>query len=313
MRTLVMFVTVTTALAFPGSALASRVTTEDGSTVFRSGALASDVSLSPAGSDNVAYTDALQRLNAGPGCIRGNPVLCSTAGVTSQVLRLSPGDDRARASSPGFALSVYGGFGNDDIAAYGDRTEVFAGPDDDTVVASSNGTATVSGGEGDDAIRTESGTDASLRGDLDDDLIVTGLPGRNDVIGGEGDDDIIVTSGSTGTGTITGGLDDDTILIGSTGPVGYLVNAGPDDDTVVGGGGSDDVRAGDGDDLVDVSGDPSSVDKVNCGLGDDTVFADPQDKIAANCEHVESGPMPRPEAIDDALAHLASAFPGLTP
>ena len=45
-----------------------------------------------------------------------------------------------------------------------------------------------------------------------------------------------------------------------------------------------------GNDTIDVRGGES--DSVSCGAGDDTVTADPNDVIDADCEHVERGAAP---------------------
>ena len=51
------------------------------------------------------------------------------------------------------------------------------------------------------------------------------------------------------------------------------------------GGFDDDVIAGeDGDDRIQVVG--LGVDRVDCGEGNDTVYAGPEDIVAANCESV---------------------------
>jgi Ca2+-binding RTX toxin-like protein len=53
-------------------------------------------------------------------------------------------------------------------------------------------------------------------------------------------------------------------------------------------GGQDTVKGGDGGDEINVRDATSgSRDTVECGAGQDTVFADPDDEVAGNCEIVD--------------------------
>jgi hypothetical protein len=322
MRSLPILTAVTAAsLIAPGAALASTVSLEGSTAVFRSGSHASDAVLDTRVFGAVGFTDARQRLVAGAGCVAGTPVICPTAFDSSFIL--GAGSDRIRAwSGSGFTLSVSGAGGDDDIEASGNFTHVDAGSGNDRVVAGSNGTAEVIGGDGDDRIRSRFTHASDFEGDGGNDLIVVDSPERNTISGGGGNDDIFVLgSGSTGGGygTITSGAGDDAIIVRSRGGIGYQIDSGADIDTIYGGNGADDIKAGGGDDLIDVYGDHAATpgssidDVVNCGPGADTVFADPSDVIAANCEWVEYGPIPRPWEADRALEHLATGFPEVTP
>jgi Ca2+-binding RTX toxin-like protein len=320
MRSFIPLATALAALVMPGAALASTVSMEANTAVFRSGAKASDVVLGRLANGDPTFTDALQPLSAGVGCVGGVPVVCPNS--FAQTLRLGAGSDRVKGFS--FSpVSVIAAGGNDDVQMSGNSTDVDAGPGDDHVVAGSNGLADVVAGDGNDAIRSDVGTNADLAGNGGDDLMVAVTPGENHITGGGGNDDVIVMPRNPNTlgggfGTITTAAGDDAILVRSEGVgIGYTIDSGADIDTIYGGKGIDTVIAGGGNDLIDVFGDHNQfgggVDTVNCGPGADTVFADPEDVIAANCEWVEYAPIPQPWAATRALEHLAASFPELTP
>ncbi|HYH60514.1 MAG TPA: hypothetical protein VD766_01490 [Solirubrobacterales bacterium] len=62
------------------------------------------------------------------------------------------------------------------------------------------------------------------------------------------------------------------------------ITGGSDRDILYGEGGKDKLKGGDGRDIFEVEG--GKKDKVKCGAGNDRVFADASDKIAADCEKV---------------------------
>ena len=114
-------------------------------------------------------------------------------------------------------------------------------------------------------------------GDGGNDTIVLG-PGMDRARGGHGDDSIDAgdgwdrVDGGRGADSIDGGPGLDR-LYGSAGP-----------DTIVGGRGPDIIDAGPGDDSVDVV--DGRRDLVRCGRGNDSVSADPQDRVGPSCETV---------------------------
>jgi len=117
-------------------------------------------------------------------------------------------------------------------------------------------------------------------------------------ISSAGGDDIV--TGGNAAETIDGGAGDDRL------------EGGFGNDSIVGGPGRDTVY-GDktggncglfescsmpvGNDTVDVR--DGAVDSVSCGVGEDTVTADPQDVVAADCEKVERGSGPGPDPRPD--------------
>ena len=67
---------------------------------------------------------------------------------------------------------------------------------------------------------------------------------------------------------------------------------------------------GDGDDVIDVTNDPSTSrgpDNVDRGRGRDIVYADAEDTVT-NCERVVTGPMPANPDIADVYARAEDAF-----
>src|SRR5215207_2692381 len=164
MRSLALLAVVSATLVAPAVTFASTVSIEeDGTAVFRSGAHASDATLDTRITGDPAFTDAAQTLTAGAGCMAGNPVVCPDA-WSAQAFKLGGGNDRVRAWTSAWTLSVAAGGGNDDIEASGGSTDVNAGPGNDRVVAGSNGTAQVTGADGDDNIRSDTGLNAKLNG-----------------------------------------------------------------------------------------------------------------------------------------------------
>jgi hemolysin type calcium-binding protein/WD40 repeat protein len=105
-------------------------------------------------------------------------------------------------------------------------------------------------GAGDDRVRSGAGDDR-----------VDTAHGRDEVLAGPGND-VVVTHGN-----------DD------------RVRGGPGIDMIVLGNGEDLAEGGRGSDSIIAAGD-GRIDRVRCGQGRDYVFADPVDRVAANCETV---------------------------
>jgi hypothetical protein len=309
---LALAATLTASIVLPATAVASTVGFEDGTVVFRSGSRTSDMTLSQPDFGTLAFTDARQTLSAGAGCTPGAPVLCANPDLAPQLIRLGGGNDRVRAFSFS-SLTVTASGGNDDIDANGNATDVSAGLGDDKVVVGSNGLAVVAAGDGDDAVRTTTGMSSQLDGQGGKDLLVATRPFVNTVTGGGGNDDIFVMAGD---GSVKGGDGDDALILRGDGFFGsYSVDGGTGNDAILGSTGNDTIHGAGGNDVIDASGDAAdfgSVDSIDCGGGLDTVYADAEDTVAANCERVLSGPAARPAAVTRALTHLAHEFPEVT-
>jgi len=112
-----------------------------------------------------------------------------------------------------------------------------------------------------------------------------------DSIFGYGGDDTI--NGRVGQDELWGGFDSDTVY--GQGSNDTLHGEGGSD-TLVGGGGNDELRGADGvdvltggagdDRLYDRDGNAAERDRFNCGTGNDTIQADPTDRVASSCENV---------------------------
>jgi Ca2+-binding RTX toxin-like protein len=126
-----------------------------------------------------------------------------------------------------------------------------------------SGTNFVSGGAGNDVI-TGTGTDTFDGGDGND--AISSLIGNGDQISGGNGDDGITTNG--GGSFVDGGAGNDAIGVGA--------------------GGGTVVDGGSGDDRISATNAPlpERSQTINCGPGNDTVFADPSDIVNADCEHV---------------------------
>jgi hypothetical protein len=119
------------------------------------------------------------------------------------------------------------------------------------------------------------------------------LDGTNvsDSIFGYGGNDTI--NGRGGQDELWGGFDADTVY--GQGNNDTLHGEGGND-TLAGGPGNDELRGADGvdvlnggaddDRLYDKDGNAAERDRFNCGLGEDTVRADPTDRINSSCENV---------------------------
>jgi Ca2+-binding RTX toxin-like protein len=150
-------------------------------------------------------------------------------------------------------------------------------------------TDSLAGEKGDDEVRSLGGKD-----------YVMGGPG-NDVIYGGADNDGLNGDGSgeNGNDIIYGGPGDDDVNVFIIGDDGNdVIYGGPGDDKLRGFEGEDDIYGGPGDDKLD--GGPSDAvygggevlrgggdgqrDKIYCGEGRDSYFADKEDYVDSSCE-----------------------------
>jgi Ca2+-binding RTX toxin-like protein len=313
MRTSIALATVAASLLIPtGVAAASNASVDPatGASVFRSGQGPSDV-VSRGSSMGTSFTDALQVLHAGTGCVASAPVMCS--GFDADV-RLDGGDDRFRSFS--FSrTTVTGGTGDDTIGAGGGANDVSGGTGDDTIKGNANSTNVLRGNTGDDQLLGH-GITSNVEGNSGDDLLVgADQPGGNHLDGGTGDDQVV---GNPGGGSMDGGGGEDVLAVqlrpGSFADP-WTIAGGPGDDTIVAGGDADTVSGGFGSDTIAVSGD-ATADTVDCGPGRDTVYADPEDVLSPSCETRIAGAMPDSAAVKDALTRadaLAALDLGVPP
>ena len=215
-----------------------------------------------------------------------------SAGQGADVLHGGDGDDVLRdddGPTPASDL-LDGGPGSDLLDAYRDGDPALAPPvdilldgvaDDGPPGSADNIVAVERFDVG--AVRTFAGDDA-------DNTFYAPEKGRAVTLAGPGGNDTLVATDASGD-SVDGGPGDDTL------------SGGFGDDTIVGGPGHDHV-AGDrearcnelhcdfmdgfGNDTIDVR--DGEVDDVQCGPGTDTVRADPVDRVADDCEHVDGIP-----------------------
>lgn len=108
--------------------------------------------------------------------------------------------------------------------------------------------------------------------------------GGNDTVNGRGSGDELW--GGPGSDTVYGQGNNDT-LHGEGGN--DTLQGGPGDDELRGADGVDVLNGGAGDDrLYDRDGNAAESDRFNCGTGNDTVWADPTDRVLSSCENVNN-------------------------
>ncbi len=233
-----------------------------------------------------------------------------------------PGDDRLDGGKGPDAL--LGGDGKDQLDGREGADRLDGGAGDDVLNGDANKSPSpdvIDGGAGYDTIESDWEYD-------DDPVAITLTGGADDGFAGEGDDvrnveKVQTHQPSTLTGsdadeylevvqvtspsTIRGAGGNDT-LRGSDGaetldggPGNDDVDGGMGDDTITGGPGRDSIagdrRGGDcgpvwcklpfGNDTIDAR--DGEVDSVGCGFGEDTVYADANDVVSGDCEHVTRG------------------------
>jgi hypothetical protein len=302
-----LILTVAIACALPGTAVASTVSASPPGgpsplLSFSGGSQASSLTLSQAGSA-IGFTDALQSLTAGPGCTAGTPVLCPQGDLTVQF-------GNANDTFSGFSfrdIDVTAGAGDDTVNASGSWTRVWGGNGGDTITVGSNGLARAWGDAGHDHLLGNN-ISTELYGGDNVDLVVGNTP--DDLLeGGNGDDQLF--SSKSYSGTANGGPGDDVIVTLANQTIAgvFTSNGGTGADVIKGGKFVDHANGEGNSDIIDVTGDPANVDVVTCGAGHDTVYADANDSVAADCEDLEAGSLPYNQLYERAVDHLIETFP----
>ena len=171
--------------------------------------------------------------------------------------------------------AIDAGAGNDRVAAAQGEDCVTGGPGRDSIVGAQHRDALVGGGGND-----------RLFGDTHRDQL-DGRSGGDHLRGGSGDDRMI---GGSGNDYLGGGSNDDT-LIGGSGRDSIRAEAGDDrisggsgDDTIDAGVGRSRINAGPGDDKVKAVN--LKRNRIRCGSGRDSVWANTVDVVARDCEVV---------------------------
>jgi Ca2+-binding RTX toxin-like protein len=292
--------------ALPAAASASTVSSDGGAVTFRSGADASNVTVTDAPYPfQLAFVDTGSVLRAGLGCDAGPPVTCPGSGFD---MYLGRGDDVSFYSGFGTART-HGGDGDDTMVANGQTAKVHGGAGDDAASVNANGSASAYGNDGDDSL-VGRGSATTLAGGDGDDVAAGGGQVDNILSGNGGFDTLVAYVGRHSAGaTVTGGDGYDLLATRSDGTArpgdgSSTLDGGTGDDTILGGPGQDTVTGGGGNDAIDVSGD-GVADTVDCGGGYDIVWSDPEDVVARNCEGRRTGPMPHTGDVDEKLADAA--------
>jgi Ca2+-binding RTX toxin-like protein len=208
--------------------------------------------------------------------------------VEAEIFLLPASPDRVTVGGP--VNLVNGGDGADTIAGGGGADQLFG----------AGGGDALDGDVGPDLLSGGLGTDSASFRPRSQPVTVTVGDGPNDGEAGEGDDVLddveSVLGGSAadnlgggdGAETLDGGAGGDTVngaggddrLVGGEGPDTATGNSG--DDSLDGGEGVDDVSGGSGDDSIEAR--DGTRDTIVCGTGEDSVSADPDDDVAADCE-----------------------------
>lgn len=307
-----MLIAAVAACSLPSTAVASTVTADPPTgpytqLTFNGGNKASSLTMVRTGSTGsaISFADARQTLIAGPGCTAGSPVLCPEGDLTAQF-------GKAADTFDGWSfrdINVTAGAGDDTVDASGSRTQVWGGNGADTITAGSNSVARAWGEAGEDHLLGIYTNRTELFGGDNVDLVVGSS--SNDLLDGGNGDDQLFSSAST-YGTANGGPGDDVIVTLANVPIGsgtFTSNGGPGRDVIKGGRFVDYANGEGGSDIIDVTGDPARVDIVTCGAGYDTVYADPSDSVAADCENLEAGSLPYNQLYERAVNHLVEEFP----
>ncbi|MDP9844911.1 calcium-binding protein [Streptosporangium lutulentum] len=183
---------------------------------------------------------------AGPinGC-NAHPNIVGKVSTNTTVVKirivLGDEDDIVTVTAPGVPTIIFGGDGNDELAAADGKNDLRGGNGDDEL-RGSGGPDRLRGDAGDDQLRGHTGDDVlnggagedELRGDAGADEL-TGGQGIDDLRGGPDNDEL---NGSGGDDELDGGAGDDAL------------NGGPGDDELTGGPDADDCKGGAGADTT---------------------------------------------------------------
>jgi hypothetical protein len=311
------------ALCFGGSsAMAAVVTGTGDSPVYTAGTGAIDnivtVTQSQDGTQVTFHEDAADPITIDPtasGCAAAaGDVTCTApaAGLVTDVeIDLGDGADLTTLVDVSAAVSQFGGTGNDSLGG-GDGLDILSGGDGDDDLSGGGGTDDLEGGAGDDTLIGGTGADAVHGGSGNDLAIQTSIAAQtltlddlaNDGEANEGDNifsDVEQAATSIGDDTIVGSSADNG-LIGDDG-----------NDNITGAGGQDVLLGGGGDDTIHAR--DGEVDTIECGAGNDVVFADANDVIfedAASNDHCETVNLPATAPATPAATTTGSTTTGTT-
>lgn len=238
-----------------------------------------------------AVYDATSIPTATGSCAPTKPHFVACTGTVDDVADLGGGADIAKFAAQG-RVTIDGGAGDDQAYGWGSVVALSGDGGNDLLLASADGTATVAGGFGADRIWAL-GAGTAVAGDGGADTIV--LHSTDPTVDGGAGNDTIALAHSAPSGTISGGDGSD------------LISAWPSTELFAAAGAT--YAGGAGNDTIDVYGDGTAFgnDTVTCGAGNDTVYADPTDTVAADCEHVVNAAPPAGSPVA-ALPALAAQY-----
>jgi Ca2+-binding RTX toxin-like protein len=203
---------------------------------------------------------------SGLGCEPIAPRRVRCVAAKSVALQLGDGDDSA--DIRGHVISKVDGGPGRDILRGGLESDRFDGGD---------GSDVLEGGDGGDVLDGGAGRDTVDYSDRVRSVFVTLDGDANDGEAGEGDNVISVER-------VLGGAGDD-VLVG--GPGDDVLDGGPGEDSLAGLDGTDEFAGGPGADGMNALDPAPRADRVDCGNGEDRVFADGADGVAGDCESVD--------------------------
>ena len=212
----------------------------------------------------LVVSEAAVSLTLGAGCAAGPDVRCFVPRMsgpgTGVAAALGDRADTARLVPFYVDSHVWGERGDDDLYSNGwDHGDAWGGPGSDTIALGAEFESRGYGGDGDDTLTATAVGIELYGGDGND--VMRGESFSHLFDGGRGADTIVTPPGPFHSGTVHGGDGGDLIVGGRS---------------VFGEGGAD---------RIDVSGN-DALDSVSCGAAKDSVLADPDDTVAADCELV---------------------------
>jgi Ca2+-binding RTX toxin-like protein len=237
------------------------------------------------------------------------------------------GDDAVDEESYRRELTIRGGSGDDDLhsGSYGSKNPlIYGGQGDDSLSVNNNGAGYVimHGGPGDDEVLDRNFAGGQLYGEAGDDTLVFGTyttltrlvdggPGRDVYRFSDAPSDLAgAIAPGPGIDTLDGSAQFYTEInidvrdchgcvervFGGDGGHGEHIAGDIGREVLWGGGGPDDIRGRGGSDVLagqdgydTIYARDHAIDRVSCGEGVDTVFADGKDIVRAGCEQVEIG------------------------
>jgi Ca2+-binding RTX toxin-like protein len=231
----------------------------------------------------------------GAGCVStsGDSAECSGDVGFIQIHTRDLGDRIVLRDHGSAYLSVDAGAGDDKLTGSNGRDALNGGGGDDAIDGRA-GTDYLDGGPGADVLDGGNGpTDKVYYTARTEDLHISADGVANDGAAGEGDnvlnvEDILSGSGSdtiveySASGFVEGNAGDDTISV-APGAAGTLLG-GAGNDSLDAGSSISRLQGGTGNDALASKNGLGNID--TCGSGADTVNADTNDQVAADCEHV---------------------------